>query len=154
MQIHTPNMTRRGLLTKAAIGLPAMGVVGALNWANPASDPEASAFTFDGIWGPETTAALQKFFNTPIDGIVSGQDPTWRKGNTRLGEGWDWSGGGGSLLIREIQNALGVQPVDGIFGPRTSGYWHMHLKLRYRDFFDNKSSAVLRIQHRVVRGRF
>ena len=54
--MHNPiNMTRRSLLTKAAIGLPAMGLVGALGWANPASTPEAKSLGSDSHNRPKKT---------------------------------------------------------------------------------------------------
>ncbi|RRD04676.1 peptidoglycan-binding protein [Arachnia propionica] len=145
------NLNRRSLLTKAAIGLPAMGVIGALSWANPATTPEASAIAVDGIWGPETTRALQGYLKTPVDGIVSGQDPTWRAGNTHLGSGWDWSGGGGSALIRAIQGRLGVR-VDGLFGPETSRAWHSRMGRAPLNYF-NHSSIVWDLQLRLSKGR-
>ena len=152
MQNHTISMTRRSLITKAAIGLPAMGVVGALGWANPASTPEASAVTVDGYWGPETTRALQRHFGTPVDGVISGQDPKWRAGNTHLGGGWDWSGNGGSTLIAAIQRRLGVA-ADGYFGPATARAWYRRLGLRPKNFFNNRRVVAL-IQGRISRGRF
>lgn len=152
MQNQTLGMTRRSLLTKAAIGLPAMGVVGALAWANPSSTPEAKALVLDGYWGPETTRALQNYFGTPVDGVVSGQDPYWRAGNTYLGVGWDWSGNGGSLLIAAIQRRLGVT-ADGYFGPATSRAWHSHIGLSPRDHFDNRP-VVTNIQGRLRHNRF
>ncbi|MDO5067779.1 MAG: peptidoglycan-binding protein [Propionibacteriaceae bacterium] len=145
-------MTRRSLLTKAAIGLPAMGVVGALTWANPASTPEASALTVDGIWGHKTTVALQSYFGTPIDGIVSGQEPSLRGANSALGSGWDWSGNGGSYLISAIQSNLNVSN-DGYFGPRTAQAWHVALGLRPYPYFDLSSPAVSEIQWRLANGR-
>ncbi|MDO5067778.1 MAG: peptidoglycan-binding protein [Propionibacteriaceae bacterium] len=151
MQNHTITMNRRSLLTKAAIGLPAMGVVGALAWANPATTPEASALAVDGVWGPATTRALQGYLKTPVDGIVSGQDPTWQAGNTHLGSGWDWSGGGGSALIRAIQRRLGVT-ADGLFGPQTSHAWHGRMGRVASNYF-NHPGIVRDIQLRLSQGR-
>ncbi|MDO5083905.1 peptidoglycan-binding protein [Arachnia propionica] len=145
------NLSRRSLLTKAAIGLPAMGVIGALSWANPAATPEASALTVDGVWGPETTRALQGYLKTPVDGIVSGQDPTWRRGNTHLGWGWDWSNSGGSALIRAIQRRLGVT-ADGYFGPQTSRAWHSRMGRVVSNYF-NHPGIVRDIQTRLNQGR-
>lgn len=152
MQNQTLGMTRRSLLTKAAIGLPAMGVVGALTWANPTSTPEASASFVDGIWGSRTTAALQEYFGTPRDGIVSGQNPAIISNNTRLGSGWDFSDDGGSALIAAIQRLVGASP-DGYFGPRTSMAWHAALGYSPRPYFDQNTTIVHTIQQRLARGQ-
>ena len=58
MTEKSKDLTRRSLITKAAIGIPAMGVVGALAWANSATTPKASAGAIDGTWGSYTTLAL------------------------------------------------------------------------------------------------
>ena len=150
MQNDTPDMTRRSLLTKAAIGLPAIGLVGALGWANPASALEASGFVTDNIWGQGTTSALQTYLGTPVDGVVSGQDPRWRSPNTQLRNGWEWSGGGGSALIATIQRHLGVS-VDGIFGPQTAAAWHRSLGRPAHPYFDRHTLIVSTIQARLLR---
>jgi hypothetical protein len=58
MQEKDTSLPCRSLITKAAIGIPAMGVVGALAWANSATTPKASAGAIDGTWGSYTTLAL------------------------------------------------------------------------------------------------
>lgn len=86
------------------------------------SKPAASAgtVTVDGWWGKNTTTALQKHFGTPVDGIVSNQDPAQKPYLERCDSGsWQFYGSGrGSNLIVAIQNWVGVK-ADGYAGPNT-----------------------------------
>lgn len=73
----------------------------------------------DGYWGRLTTIALQVHFGTPVDGVVSSQDPYWESRNPGLGTGWEWGAGvDGSQLIIAMQKVLRVKP-DGLVGPDT-----------------------------------
>lgn len=73
----------------------------------------------DGWWGRLTTIALQVYFGTPVDGIVSSQDSYWKALNPGLGTGWEWlKSAEGSQLIIAMQKVLGVER-DGIVGPDT-----------------------------------
>ena len=59
MTIERTGMSRRRLLTTAAVGVPTMGVLGAVNFFDsPAAD--ARTIVADGWWGT-TTKALQDF---------------------------------------------------------------------------------------------
>lgn len=74
----------------------------------------------DGYWGRAMTVALQVYFGTPVDGIVSSQDPYWEFRNPGLGTGWEWGAGvEGSQLIIAMQKVLRVKP-DGLFDPDTA----------------------------------
>ena len=58
-----PEISRRHLLTTAAVGVPAMGVLGAVNYfGSPAAN--ARTVVADGWWGTSTTKALQEFPRT------------------------------------------------------------------------------------------
>lgn len=87
----------------------------------PSKPAPHNALTVDGYWGNNTTLALQKYFGTPQDGVVSSQDVGWKSRNGGLTSGWEWvkHAGRGSQLMRKIQAALGVT-VDGLFGPTTA----------------------------------
>lgn len=78
-----PEISRRHLLTTAAVGVPAMGVLGAVNYFG---SPAAIARTVvaDGWWGTSTTKALQDFLGlappagwraNPLPG--PGRIPAW-----------------------------------------------------------------------------
>lgn len=82
----------------------------------------------DGWWGVKTTRLLQKIFGTPVDGIVSNQDPAQKKYLLRADSGsWDFKGqGNGSNLIGAMQKKVGVKD-DGFMGPKTIKAWQKYL---------------------------
>lgn len=113
----------------------------------------------DGYWGRATTIALQVYFGTPVDGIVSSQDPYWESRNPGLGTGWEWGAGvEGSQLIIAMQKVLRVKP-DGLIGPDTdnalikrfmgsSGATELDGKL------DGPSVTIKAMQHSINEGTF
>ena len=89
MTMEKPGMSRRHLLRTAAVGVPAMGALSAVNlFGAPAA--KAIDLEVDGYWGSATTSALQEVLGTPVDGIVSSQNESWRKYNPALTSGWEW----------------------------------------------------------------
>ena len=82
----------------------------------------------DGWWGVKTTRLLQKIFGTPVDGIVSNQDPAQKKYLLRAdSSSWDFKGqGNGSDLIGAMQKKVGVKD-DGFMGPKTIKAWQKYL---------------------------
>lgn len=82
----------------------------------------------DGWWGKNTTTALQRIYGTPVDGIVSNQDPAQKKYLLRADSGaWDFAGqGNGSNLIGAMQRAVGVKD-DGFMGKNTIIAWQKKL---------------------------
>lgn len=98
--------------------------------SNPApSVPSGNgAIAVDGWWGKNTTKALQRYFGTPVDGIVSNQDPAQKKYLLRADSGsWDFAGqGNGSDLIGAIQRFVGESD-DGFMGPKTIRAWQRKL---------------------------
>lgn len=78
----------------------------------------SSGIAVDGWWGPATTKALQAYFGTVQDGIVSGQDLGSKKYHERCDESsWKY-GRGGSDVVKALQGMLGVDQ-DRYFGPKT-----------------------------------
>lgn len=72
----------------------------------------------DGFWGVETTTALQKALGTKVDGIISGQSASSKKYHVNCEEtSWKY-GTGGSMVIRALQEKIGVDS-DGLFGPKS-----------------------------------
>lgn len=97
--------------------------------------PAPGKLAVDGWWGSGTTTALQGFFGTPVDGVVSGQNRIYRARNQGLTTGWEWtSNPGGSRLITKIQKKVGARP-DGIFGPETAN--------RLIKYFAGRSGATV-----------
>lgn len=95
-----------------------------------ASKPSTSSaeIKVDGWWGVDTTKLLQKIFGTPVDGIVSNQDPAQKKYLLRAdSKSWDFKGkGNGSNLIGAMQKKVGVKD-DGFMGPKTIKAWQKYL---------------------------
>ena len=57
MTIEKPGFSRRRLLTTAAVGVPAVGLLGAVNlFGAPAA--KAQTVAVDGWWGEATTSGL------------------------------------------------------------------------------------------------
>ena len=93
-----------------------------------ATSTKYDQITVDGWWGVNTTRLLQQIFGTPVDGIVSNQDPAQKKYLLRADSGsWDFAGSGnGSNLIGAMQNYVGVKD-DGFMGPNTIRAWQKFL---------------------------
>ena len=97
--------------------------------SKPSNSSSSSAkLSVDGWWGVKTTRLLQKIFGTPVDGIVSNQDPAQKKYLLRADSGsWDFKGqGNGSDLIGAMQKKVGVKD-DGFMGPKTIKAWQKYL---------------------------
>ena len=97
------------------------------------SKPAASAskteqLKVDGWWGKDTTKRLQRIFKTPVDGIVSNQDPAQKKYLLRADSGsWDFKGtGNGSDLIGAMQRYV-REKNDGFMGAKTIKAWQKKL---------------------------
>ncbi len=151
MKGNITGLSRRSLLTKAAVGIPAMGVVGALAWANPAAAPKASASFVDGYWGSSTTLMMQHYYRLSYrDGVISGQEPRLQSVNPGLTSGWDWSDASGSTTIKSLQKHMnqwgyGLH-VDGVMGPST--IWHLHkwFHLSPKDYLAEADSCIAALQ--------
>ena len=88
----------------------------------------SSEIKVDGWWGIDTTKLLQKIFKTPVDGIVSNQDPAQKKYLLRAdSKAWDFKGhGNGSDLIGAMQRYVGEKD-DGFMGKKTIKAWQKYL---------------------------
>lgn len=73
----------------------------------------------DGWVGVETNKKAQRYFGTPVDGIMSNQDPSLKRYFPRIdSRAINYNGGNGSNLVAAIQRLLGVKD-DGFMGPKT-----------------------------------
>lgn len=92
------------------------------NTQQNAQPAQSSKLVVDGIWGKQTTLALQKYLGTPQDGIISGQWVGYRTLNPGLSsQSWEWvnsTKSAGSQCIKALQKLLGVK-ADGLFGKIT-----------------------------------
>lgn len=131
MTIERTGMSRRRLLTTAAVGVPAMGVLGAVNLLG-APAAKAAKLTVDGVWGEYTSRALEYFLNHIVfgargldlgqNGQIRDQPASWAAANPGLRSGWEWVPDDyayGSLTIADMQGWLGFSRSDGLIGPAT-----------------------------------
>lgn len=86
---------------------------------NPKVVP-APKLSVDGIGGEATVRAMQRFFGTPQDGVLSGQSKAQAKHYPAL-KAVEY-GKGGSPCVKKLQKWLGVTQ-DGIIGEKTVKKW-------------------------------
>lgn len=84
----------------------------------------------DGYWGQETTRALQKYFNTIVDGKISRP----------------------SMLIREIQKVVGAR-VDGYLGKETITKMQKRMGTPQDGVISRPSMMVKEMQRRLNQGK-
>lgn len=81
----------------------------------------------DGVGGRSTVAAMQRFFSTPADGIISGQSRTKRKCYPALVS--VSFGKGGSACIKQLQRWLGVKQ-SGVLDNNTVKAWQKKINVK------------------------
>lgn len=92
--------------------------------------------TVDGIGGACTVRAMQRFFGTPMDGVLSGQNRTCSKYYPAL-KAVEY-GSGGSVCVKKMQKWLGITS-DGVWGERTSKALQKKLDVDADGIFETKS---------------
>ena len=106
---------------------------------NPAVKSEtvpAPKLTIDGIGGPDTVRAMQRFFGTTCDGVISGQKKDNKKYYPSL-KSVEY-GKGGSPCIKNLQKWAGVSQ-DGVIGPKTVKAWQKKIGVSADGIFGTKS---------------
>ncbi len=128
--------------------------------SKPATDhtkpTQKESLTVDSKWGRAVTRALQSFFDTPEDGILSGQ---LRNGVTNALYGNTASfGGGGSVVIKALQRYLNTKgfnlTVDGLLGPSTVRALQSYLGTPVDGVLSRPSVVVGELQRRLNAGTF
>lgn len=109
----------------------------------------------DGLWGNDTTKAVQKALGTPVDGIVSGQNTvdlaSVNKGGLRTSS---WKvGSGGSQMVKALQKKVGAD-ADGYFGKKTCKALQKHLGTTADGCVSKPSAMVKELQRRLNKGTF
>lgn len=112
----------------------------------------AGKLTLTGDWNKTTTARLQQFLNTPIDGEIWRQNARNKKYLTCAGSGWIFklaNFGAGSPVIRALQKMTGAS-VDGIAGRNTALKLQQYLNsrgyyLRLTGIADTLTAAMLQL---------
>lgn len=107
----------------------------------------SGALSVDGWIGVNTNKKAQRYFGTPVDGIMSNQDPKQKRYYPRIdSRAINYNGGKGSNLVGAMQRLFGVKddgfmgvntvkamqkflgvPVDGILGQNTASAWQRWL---------------------------
>lgn len=114
--------------------------------------------TVDGVGGACTIRAMQRYFKTPQDGVISGQNKSLKKyypsiksveygngGSACIKKLQKWCGVTadgvlGEKTIKAWQKKLGVTPIDGIFGANSMKAWQKFLnKKLFGDTTDNST---------------
>ena len=73
----------------------------------------------DGWIGVNTNKKAQRYFGTPVDGVMSNQDPSLKRYFPRIdSRAINYNGGNGSNLVGAMQRLFGVKD-DGFMGPNT-----------------------------------
>lgn len=73
----------------------------------------------DGWVGINTNKKAQRYFGTPVDGVMSNQDPSLKRYFPRIdSRAINYNGGNGSNLVGAMQRLFGVKD-DGFMGPLT-----------------------------------
>ena len=71
--------------------------------------PQTTKLAVDGYWGHATTRALQRYFGTTVDGVISGQPNNASVRNIPSAR----EGSSGSILIRTMQRYFKSGTIDG-----------------------------------------
>lgn len=73
----------------------------------------------DGWIGVNTNKKAQRYFGTPVDGVMSNQDPKQKRYYPRIdSRAINYNSGNGSNLVGAMQRLFGVKD-DGFMGPKT-----------------------------------
>ena len=154
MTIERPGFSRRKLLSTAAVGVPAMGALSAVNLFGAPAAKANPYVPIDGLWGSGTTAGLQEVLGTPTDGVVSSQAVSWQAKNPGLTSGWDWvsdSLATGSTVIKALQQRLGVD-ADGLIGTNTIMALQGHCGTPQDGYFSDGSTCIMELQKKLNNG--
>ncbi len=101
---------------------------------------KAPKLSVDGKGGACTVRAMQKFFDTPMDGVISGQRKALNKYYPAL-TAVEYGGTGGSACIKKLQKWVGVTQ-DGIIGVNTVKAWQKKIGVSQDGIFGKHSMEV------------
>ena len=102
---------------------------------NPKTTP-APKLTVDGVGGANTVRAMQRFFGTPCDGVISGQNKALSKYYPAL-KAVEY-GKGGSVCVKKLQKWCGVSQ-DGVIGEKTVKAWQKKIGVKADGNFGTNS---------------
>lgn len=115
----------------------------------------SGALSVDGLWGQNTTTALQKALGTTVDGIVSNQSQSdFNKcNNGGLLTSTFHFGSGGSPMMKALQTKVG-STADGYVGVNTIKALQTYLGTTVDGVVDSSSPMVKQLQTRLNNGNF
>lgn len=124
--------------------------------SKPPKENNKANLTVDGKWGKDVTRWLQRYFETPVDGKLSGQlknvVTNALYGNTAS------FGSGGSVVIKALQRYLNTKgfnlTVDGLLGPATIEALQSYLGTPVDGRLSKVSPMVKALQRRLNAGTF
>lgn len=117
---------------------------------------QGRAIDVDGVWGRDTTTAVQKALGTEQDGTVSDQYAGHKADNPGLSSAsWEWHDTTtlGSDMVRSLQRKIGAS-VDGIAGTKTFKALQKYLGTVQDGHISNPSNCVMALQRRLNEGSF
>lgn len=145
-----------GISAKASATQTAQPATSATNTATTAQKAATSGeLAIDGLWGVETTKAVQMALGTPVDGIVSNQsaaDLAKCNDGGLLSSSWK-TGTGGSPMVRALQKKIG-STADGYMGKNTVKALQRYLSTTQDGKVSKPSSMVKALQKRLNNGIF
>lgn len=116
----------------------------------PSNPQKPNKIAVDGYWGAATTRALQKYFGTSVDGVISGQYPNHI---TRNIPSASFTTRTGSDVIRAMQLKIGVNP-DRYIGVETVRKLQRYLGTPIDGVISKPSMMVKEMQRRLNSGTF
>ena len=93
--------------------------------------------TVDGVGGAATVKAMQRFFGTAQDGVISGQNATLMKKYCPALISYK-AGSSGSPCIKNLQRWIGISQ-DGIIGQKTVKAWQKKIGVKADGIFGSAS---------------
>lgn len=113
--------TANGKTVKGSVSAPGMGNAMHTDCKEaPSPYDENGKLICDGVGGAATVKETQRFFGTPQDGILSGQNKSLKKYYPALTA--VEFGKGGSVCVKKLQKWVGVTQ-DGVVGEKTVKAW-------------------------------
>ena len=130
-----------------------------VNYPSVLPSAPVEKLTVDGVWGKDTTLALQKALNAPYkDGDISRQSIAQKKYLSACTSGWEFGSGfaQGSQTIELLQKKIGMakKDCDGVMGKNTVKALQKYLGTYVDGYLDNPSNCVKELQRRLNAGSF
>ncbi|WP_371069149.1 N-acetylmuramoyl-L-alanine amidase [Sediminibacillus sp. JSM 1682029] len=113
------------------------------------SKPKKQKLVVDGVWGEQTTKALQEVLGTVVDGVISNQ---LHNSVTKMIVSGITFGKGGSMVIEALQRLIGAT-VDGYLGPNTVRKLQQYLGTPVDGVISDPSMMVKALQRQLNTGK-